>query len=131
MKYEFALDEYWNIMDTIHERDDVENLGFKQIKIAEEENSELYVYGYRIVIPELNMTVREGMEYYKGSEDDEEQPIDSFVLYEGDEKDPLNFTDSYCNTFLPSLIGMIASDRKLNTNPKCFIDDSEFEFWEN
>lgn len=130
MKYEFSLEEYWDIMDIIHERNDVENFGFKQIKIAEEKNSELYVYGYRIFIPELNMTVREGMEYYKDS-DDEEQPIDSFIMYEGNEKDPNKFTASYCNTFLPSLIGMIASDRKLNTNPRCYIDDSEFELWEN
>ena len=130
MRYEFLLDEYWDIMETIQEREDVDNFGFKQIKIAEDKSSELYVYGYRIVIPELNLTVREGMEYYKDS-DDEEQSVDSFILYEGDEKNPMKFTESYCNTFLPSLLGMIASTRKLNTNPKCYIDDSEFEFFKS
>lgn len=126
MKYEFSLDEYWDIMDTIQGRDDVENFGFKQIKIAEEENSELYVYGYRIVIPELNMTVREGMEYYKDS-NGEEQPIESIILYEGDEKDPMKFTESYCNTLLPSLIGTIARNRKQNANPTCIVEDNDFE----
>jgi len=128
MKYEFDLDDYWDILDRIHERKDVGNYGFEQIKVAEDNDRELYVYGYRLLIPELNMTVREGVEYYK-DEDGEEQPVDSIVLYDGDERNPENFSDSYCNTFLPSLIGMLASYRGKNTNPKCIIDDSEFVFW--
>ena len=53
------------------------------------------------------------------------------ILYPGDEKNPLKFNDSYCNTFLPSLIGTIASEKGVNTNPKCYIDDTEFELWES
>lgn len=128
MKYEFPLEEYGNIIDTIYEREDVETYGFRRIKIAEEEGIELYVEGYRIVIPELNMTVRTGM-IYEEADDGEEAPADTYVLYDGDEKDPQKFTESYGNTSLPSLIGMIARDRKCNTNPMCFIDDSEFDLW--
>jgi len=129
MRYEFCLSDFSDIMETIYERIEDEEGEFKQIKIAEKEGSELWVFGYRVVIPELDLAVRNGIEYYK-NDDGEEELVDSIVVYySADEKDPQGFNESYCNTYLESIVMSIARDRQLNDNPKCYIDDEEFVCW--
>jgi len=101
---------------------------YRQVKVAENENSELWAFGYRIFIPELNMTFRNGFDYFK-TENGEEQPEDSIIEYIGDEKDPQKFVCAYCNAFFTSHVATLASEMGKNTNPKCYIDDEEFDLW--
>lgn len=129
MKYEFRLDDYDEIMDQMHERPDIYNRGIAEIKIDEEEGSELYARGLRVYIPELNISVRMGTEWYirEGREDDEEadEPMDSVIIYSGDEKDISKYEVSWCNCTFEGIIKMIAANKGLNINPMCYIDDSE------
>ncbi len=127
MRYEFRLDDLDEVMDAISERLEDEAAEFRQIKIAEKDGSELWAFGYRIVIPELDISVREGIEYCE-DDDGEEEPVYSVIVYQGAyEKDPLKFDESYCSTYVGSVVMNIARGRDMNDDPKCYIDDEEFE----
>lgn len=128
MRYEFYLDDYYEIMDTINERPDVKELSFDDVLIAEQEDGMLSVSGPRIVIPELNLSFREGTDTYKW-DDGYEEPSGVIVLYPENEKDPKKFSSCYVDSLATSIIAMIAQQDGLSTNPKCYIDDEEFILW--
>lgn len=127
MKYEFKLDDYYEALKSISEKTKAGEYGFKQLKVSEDEEGALYVYGCRVVIPELGISVREGVEYYTGEEyEDEEYEEDSVVIYPENEKDPHNFIEKCSNELLTSLVSQIGDEKTGNPNPTCYIDDEEF-----
>lgn len=125
MKYEFELEDYEKVMKEINAREDVAKYGFRRIRAAKGENSELQVYGFRIVIPELDMTVREGTAFF--NYEDGEEVVESHFIYCGDEPNPVNISGRYSSISLEALIGMLADSNGENPNPVCCIDDAEFE----
>lgn len=133
MKYEFYLADYDDIMSELHERPDINGRGIAEVKIAEEEGSELYAKCLRIYVPELNISVREGTEWnvckVHGVDGEErEEPMDSVIVYLGDETDIFKYDVSWCNCSLEGIVSMIAHQKKLNDNPLCYIDDSELVY---
>ena len=122
----FYLDDYDGMLDSIQEEFE---WGFfsvlKQTKVAEEDGFEYYSYGCRILIPELKISIREGTVYDKETG---EATCDCYFFYSLDEKDPAKFTDCFSNCFVSSLVGQLASQKKLNSNPMCFIDEQEMDF---
>ena len=129
MRYEFRIRDYDEIMYSIKEREDYQAHGFGYLRVDAhpDDNSILYAYGYRIVIPELEISVRPGVEYI--GEGNDAEAIDSVIIYELEERDASNYYDSYCNISVEALIGMITRDKKKESNPLCYIDDSEFVFY--
>lgn len=127
MKYEFKLDDYYQALESISKKTDAGEYGFKKVKVTENEDGELYAYGCRVVIPELGISVREGVEYYAGEDDEEEEyEEDSIIIYPENEKDPHNFIESCSNALLTSLVSQIGYEKTGNPNPTCYIDDEEF-----
>lgn len=124
MKYEFNLSDYEKVMDIIRQRDDILQLGFDTLKVAEKVDSELYARGCRVVIPALRMAFREGVALYRDGDGVERVP--TVILYPDSEKDPTKYVSSYSGLSPVELLGMIAEQDENEPSLQCFIDDEEF-----
>jgi hypothetical protein len=101
-------------------------------KIDHEENEEtlLEINGYRIQIPELGISIREGTLYthYEDSDEDWEPDAAIVLLYDLEEKDPLKYllwsTDDIQGTAYDYLYEKINNFDDLDSY-KCVIDTSE------
>lgn len=122
MKYEFEITDYDDIMDTINEREDVQKYGFKMSQAYENDEWGGIAYGWRIIIPDLGISIREGYVY---DLETEEQECDSILIYPLDEKDPAKPEDSYSNISIEYLVDLLNDKgiEKIN----CIIDDEEFD----
>lgn len=134
MIYNFALFEYYDVIEELDKKYESIFDVLKQIKIAENEDSELYVYGMRIKIPTIGISVRVGMEYDPSEDEEESEGIESFVVYGEDETDPNEFLESNCNIGFTGMVAMFAKRKGLSAEEieklECFTDESEFVFWD-
>lgn len=132
MKIEFVLDDFDDILD------DNEDL-FEDITptwIEADEGCLLRIDGFRVVIPEINVSFRTGELYFRNEEIEDPDDPDAWdfahsadILYEKDEVDPSNFLE-YTTGYLPWLFEEAC--KKANVSPKdvgsvkCYIETDEF-----
>lgn len=124
MKYTFHLDEYYDIMDEIYDRMEREGKSFIHLGVVDEDGWAITAYSFRVVIPELNISAREGIGAY--NDPDGKFAEDQVLLYPLNETDPENVLDVYSNCTLPGLIAEYSANNNGNDNPTCYIDDEEF-----
>ncbi len=128
MKYRFKLAEY---AETLEELDEEYGGIYDELspyEIIRENDIQLFTYPLRIVIPDLEISIRVGMGYYG---DDDEDYYPALFLYDAEETNPENYQEYALEAELLSFVSMYAYDSDFSEEEiedmECYIDDEEFE----
>ena len=131
MTYTFKLSDYYDIFRQLDEEFDGSFGELEPIKIKETKDSELYVYPLRTVIPTLDISIREGLEYFGPSDGD---GSDALVIYEARETDPDKYLDCFSGAEFCSFVRLYAFNQGISKDQiddlECIIGDSEFIFFD-
>lgn len=135
MIIKFKLEEYYDILDKYEE---LLMEMTDRLETEEQEGNALVVIGYRVVIPELHASFREGewytrnKEYNPNDKESEEYELQDsvYILYEENEKD-VNKYLSFCTQSVCYILFDRCKQNKYPTDKlgdlECYIDTSEFD----
>ena len=129
MTYKFTPDEYDDIIYELNEKYDTLFMGLKEYTIESDEDYESAVYGMKVTIPSVGISVREGVVY---SRPDGEPVEDILVIYDDEITNPLKFQAIHYNTTFEFIVSSYALRKGLSReemeNLECFMNEDEFEF---
>ena len=131
MKYTFSLWDYYDVIDEIYSSEYYEQNGPEYTEVDNREDSVLYALYVRVVIPRMQISVREGVISVVNSEGEEDYEYSVFITYPQDEKEYTNYLDAYSNTTFGEITVMLAKAKGLSDTEiddlECFIDTDEYE----
>lgn len=127
MIHSFKLNDFDELLDEYEEEHGESMFGsLKELFVTSDEDSELYAYGMRIVIPEYHISIREGLIYDK---EDESNCIEALIVYDENEKDPVKYNYVASNTELTFLAHSYATADS-DGNPEAYYDEDELIYWD-